>query len=357
MEDNHSQNASGETTTSERVCPPTVCLVDFRNETFEVRPIFTLFSLECQDPKLKFLLETVSLFADAIDLSHGGCLSASFQQTASILTVSIRCLLDITKESMKQAGAVFLALLSSASAFVPSVHSVSSAGSALFSSADDKTEVREYFNTEGFSRWNKIYSDTDDVNSVQMDIRNGHDQTIQKILKWIAADGDIDGKSVCDCGCGVGSLAIPLAQMGAKVSASDISDAMSTEAARRAGELGVKADFYTSDLESVSGKYHTVTCVDVAIHYPDDKFKEMVTHLCSLAEDRVLISFAPKTWYYVFLKKIGELFPGPSKTTRAYLHEESIVREALQQAGFEVARDEMTATNFYFSRLLEAKRV
>ena len=82
------------------------------------------------------------------------------------------------------------------------------------SGVDDKTEVREYFNNEGFNRWNKIYSETDDVNSVQLDIRNGHDQTIQKILNWVQDDGDIAGKSVCDCGCGVGSLAIPLAKMG-----------------------------------------------------------------------------------------------------------------------------------------------
>jgi magnesium-protoporphyrin O-methyltransferase len=47
-----------------------------------------------------------------------------------------------------------------------------------------------------------------------MDIRDGHGQTIQKILNWVQADGDIAGKTVCDCGCGVGSLAIPLAQMG-----------------------------------------------------------------------------------------------------------------------------------------------
>ena len=66
----------------------------------------------------------------------------------------------------------------------------------------------------------------------------------------LLADGDIDGKTVCDCGCGVGSLAIPLAQMGADISASDISDAMSTEADRRAKELGIEnANFYTSDLE------------------------------------------------------------------------------------------------------------
>ena len=146
--------------------------------------------------------------------------------------------------------------------------------------------------------------------------------------------------------------------VGAKISASDISDSMSTEAGRRAKELGIRnAKFYTSDLESVTGKYNTVTCVDVAIHYPSEKMGEMVQHLCSLADDRLIISFAPKTWYYVFLKKIGELFPGPSKTTRAYLHEESFVREELKKAGFEVARNDMTATNFYFSRLLEAKRI
>jgi magnesium-protoporphyrin O-methyltransferase len=133
---------------------------------------------------------------------------------------------------------------------------------------------------------------------------------------------------------------------------------MATEAGRRAKEMGiVDAQFYTSDLESVTGSYDIVTCVDVAIHYPDEKMAEMIQHLCSLSKDRVLISFAPKTWYYVLLKKVGEMFPGPSKTTRAYLHEEEGVRASLAKAGFRVTREEMTATNFYFSRLLEAKRV
>ena len=254
---------------------------------------------------------------------------------------------------------VIAAVIGSSSAFVPAVVPRGNPSNVVLSSTvDDKAEVKEYFNTEGFNRWNKIYSDSDEVNSVQMDIRTGHDQTIQKILNWVKADEtSIDGKTFCDCGCGVGSLAIPLAQMGAKVSASDISNAMATEAARRAEELGIStAEFYTSDLESVSGQYNTVTCVDVAIHYPEEKMAEMIQHLCSLSEDRVMFSFAPKTWYYVFLKKVGELFPGPSKTTRAYLHEEETVRKALEEAGFKVTREEMTATNFYFSRLLEARK-
>lgn len=225
---------------------------------------------------------------------------------------------------------------------------------------DDKTEVRDYFNNEGFSRWNKIYSNSDEINTVQLDIRKGHDITISKIINWIKEDGDIAGKTVCDCGCGVGSLAIPLALMGATISASDISAAMAHEAAHRATNMGIanaNANFYTSDLESVTGKYNTVACVDVAIHYPTDKMAQMIEHLCSLAEDRVILSFAPKTWYYEILKKIGEFFPGPSKTTRAYLHDEAVVREAFTKAGFRIAREEMTGTLFYFSRLLEAKRV
>jgi len=221
-------------------------------------------------------------------------------------------------------------------------------------------EVREYFNTVGFDRWNKIYSDSDEVNGVQMDIRDGHQETIDTVLAWLDADGEgaTKGKTICDLGCGVGTLAIPLAQRGATVSASDISASMATEAARRAEELGVTgASFEASDLESVNGKYNLVTCIDVMIHYPTEKMTDMVSHLAGLSDEKLLISFAPKTPAYVLLKKIGELFPGPSKTTRAYLHPEDDVRAALQKAGFKIERSKLTATNFYFSTLLEAVRV
>ena len=39
----------------------------------------------------------------------------------------------------------------------------------------------------------------------------------------------------------------------------------------------------------------------------------MLTHLASLSERRLVVSFAPYTPYYAVLKRIGELFPGPSK--------------------------------------------
>jgi len=94
--------------------------------------------------------------------------------------------------------------------------------------ADDKTIVKEYFNSTGFDRWKRIYGDGE-VNKVQLDIRNGHQQTVDKVLGWLKADDNLAELSICDAGCGVGSLSIPLAEAGAKVYASDISEKMVEE--------------------------------------------------------------------------------------------------------------------------------
>jgi magnesium-protoporphyrin O-methyltransferase len=157
---------------------------------------------------------------------------------------------------------------------------------------DDKAEVEEYFNGEGFSRWNKIYSESDEVNKVQLDIRNGHQQTIDKVLLWMGGE-DNKRKTVCDAGCGTGSLALPMSSLYKKVFASDISAAMTKEAAARAKASGIKnVDFKVSDMEKLNGKYNTVTCIDVMIHYPTDAMYGIVAHLGSMATDRLILSFA-----------------------------------------------------------------
>jgi magnesium-protoporphyrin O-methyltransferase len=223
---------------------------------------------------------------------------------------------------------------------------------------DDKTVVKEYFNSTGFDRWRRIYGDGE-VNKVQLDIRNGHQQTVDSVISWLKADNNLPELTICDAGCGVGSLSIPLAEAGAKIYASDISDKMVGEAKERAATtLGQSENptFAVQDLEKLSGKYHTVICLDVLIHYPQEKADEMISHLTSLAESRVILSFAPKTCFLTILKKIGSFFPGPSKATRAYLHREADVIKILQANGFTIQRQSMTRTRFYFSRLLEATR-
>ncbi|MHC5674335.1 magnesium protoporphyrin IX methyltransferase [Nostoc sp.] len=224
--------------------------------------------------------------------------------------------------------------------------------------ADEKTIVREYFNSTGFDRWKRIYGDGE-VNKIQLDIRNGHQQTVDTVLGWLKADNNLPQLSICDAGCGVGSLSIPLALDGAKVYAADISEKMVEEGKDRAKQTLPNAEnptFAVQDLESLSGSYHTVICLDVLIHYPQEKADEMISHLCSLAQSRIILSFAPKTCALSILKKIGSFFPGPSKATRAYLHREADVVKILESNGFSLQRQSMTRTRFYFSRLLEATR-
>jgi magnesium-protoporphyrin O-methyltransferase len=228
----------------------------------------------------------------------------------------------------------------------------------MFAYEDDKEVVKDYFNSNGFERWQRIYGDGE-VSKVQLDIRTGHQQTVDTLLEWLNADGNLAGLSICDAGCGVGSLSIPLAQAGAIVSASDISDKMVEEAKERAGAMfgnNYNPTFTTQDLESLSGSYHTVVCLDVLIHYPQDKIADMIAHLASLAQSRLVLSFAPYTPALSLLKKIGGFFPGANKATRAYLHKESEITKILADRGWSVDRTAMTQTRFYFSRMLEVTK-
>ncbi|CCH65488.1 Mg-protoporphyrin O-methyltransferase [Richelia intracellularis HM01] len=140
---------------------------------------------------------------------------------------------------------------------------------------DDKIIVKNYFNSTGFDRWKRIYGDGN-INKVQLDIRNGHQQTIDKVLDWLKEDGNLTQISVCDAGCGVGSLSIPLATAGAKVHASDISEKMVEEGKARALytlENNDNPTFAVQELEAISGSYHTVICLDVLIHYSQEKWR------------------------------------------------------------------------------------
>ena len=224
----------------------------------------------------------------------------------------------------------------------------------------EKAQVRQYFETTGFERWNRIYSDSEEVNKVQRNIRVGHQKTVDEVLAWLQEQGQLEHRSFCDAGCGVGSLSIPLAGLGAaSVDASDLSAAMVAEAARRAAEAGIAKErlrFGVSDLESLSGRYDTVICLDVFIHYPQEAAEAMVRHLAGMAERQLIVSFAPFTPLLALLKQIGQLFPGPSRTTRAYTLRESGIVAAAAAAGFTPVRRSLNQAPFYFSRLIAFER-
>ncbi|KKZ11755.1 MAG: Mg-protoporphyrin IX methyl transferase [Candidatus Synechococcus spongiarum SP3] len=225
----------------------------------------------------------------------------------------------------------------------------------------EKEVVRAYFNGTGFERWRRIYSDNQDVNKVQEHIRRGHNKTVTAVLHWLQQDGDVQTRSFCDAGCGVGSLTLPLAAMGARrITASDLSEAMLSEARQRAVAAGISAEqarFHVADLESLQGEFHTVVCLDVFIHYPQQAAEAMVRHLASLSQNRLIVSFAPYSLPLALLKAVGSIFPGASKVTRAYTLKESGIMAAAAAAGFQpTGRHLFCSAPFYFSRLLEFQR-
>jgi len=226
---------------------------------------------------------------------------------------------------------------------------------------NEKKVVRDYFNGTGFERWRRIYSDNQAVNRVQEHIRRGHNKTVAAVLNWLQEDGDVKARNFCDAGCGVGSLTLPLAAMGAQgITASDLSEAMLAEARQRAVAAGVTAEqvrFHVADLEALEGEFHTVICLDVFIHYPQKAAEAMVRHLGGLSQNRLIVSFAPYSLPLALLKAIGSIFPGASKATRAYALKESGIVAAASAAGFQpTGRQLFCSAPFYFSRLLEFQR-
>ena len=225
----------------------------------------------------------------------------------------------------------------------------------------EKTEVKDYFNGTGFDRWKRIYSKSEEVNTVQKNIRIGHQKTVDDVIGWIQKDANITEKTFCDAGCGVGSLAVPMLMMGIKnIQVSDISSSMINETKKRIQNEGLNdknVRFKISDLENLTGSFDYVICLDVFIHYPQSVAEEMVKHLCDLSKSHLIVSFAPYTPFLAVLKNIGKLFPGPSKTTRAYTLKEKGIINAAKERGFEVVQKKLNQAPFYFSKLIEFKKI
>jgi len=224
----------------------------------------------------------------------------------------------------------------------------------------EKNEVKDYFNGTGFDRWKRIYSQSDDVNTVQKNIRIGHQKTVDDVITLVKDYPDLNKLNFCDAGCGVGSLAIPLLKLGVEqIQLSDISSSMVNETKERikmAGLSSNKIKLKTCDLENLTGSFDCVICLDVFIHYPQEVAEEMVKHLCDLSKSKLIVSFAPYTPFLAVLKNIGKLFPGPSKTTRAYTLKENGIINAAKEKGFIANQKKLNQAPFYFSKLIEFNR-
>lgn len=113
------------------------------------------------------------------------------------------------------------------------------------------------------------------------------------IIRLISHSGS-EVKSVFECGCGTGSISIPLKKAGFSITASDISDEMLSVAAEKARRAGVFIPFVRMDMRSIA-LHRPVDCIIAccdAVNYlasPEDALAFFTSAAASLRRGGLLL--------------------------------------------------------------------
>jgi magnesium-protoporphyrin O-methyltransferase len=220
--------------------------------------------------------------------------------------------------------------------------------------------VQSYFEGRGFERFRRIYG-AEQSNWFQKEVRAGHLETVETVLGWLKTTPNLGQRSICDAGCGIGTLSIPLAQTGAQVHAVDFSEKMIMMAKSRARDiLGPAGNlkFEVQDLTHLSEGYDTVICIDLFARYSTQRVVHILHQLSSLADSQFILTFTPKTRLDKLLLKIGNAYAKHKNAPFLYTHRQEVIVKALEALGWEINRKKIISTRFkfYYCCLLEATR-
>jgi magnesium-protoporphyrin O-methyltransferase len=220
--------------------------------------------------------------------------------------------------------------------------------------------IQSYFDGAGFERLSVIYGE-EQLSGFQRVVRQGHRQVVDTALSWLCPRNSAESQTVLDAGCGTGLLSIPLAQAGAVVDGIDFSERMIEAAKHRARQLGLRSgrlDLSVRDLKSISRRYEAVVCIDVFARYSTPAAIDMLRHLSSLARERLIFTFTPKTVLDYLLRAIGAIHARRSKALPLYTHSRKSIVNALESFGWTIHREVRFSAGFrsYFCNLVEAQR-
>jgi magnesium-protoporphyrin O-methyltransferase len=224
--------------------------------------------------------------------------------------------------------------------------------------SETRKHVAKYFETSGFSRWTAIYGNGG-IPPIWSVIREGHQRAIDTVIEWVKNDGH---RTALDAGCGTGTLAVALSDVGYEVDGFDSSAPMISYAkyATYGRTKGIPPHFEVGDIHALAGEgrsYDLVCCLDVLFHYPYDEVKVMLTNLASLSAKKFIGSFAVKTSMNSFWMMVGKkYFHQKNRMTSLHLLSYDEVEQVLYRAGFRMKRTRRVKRFFYDSFLFEAVR-
>jgi len=219
-----------------------------------------------------------------------------------------------------------------------------------------RSEVEAYFDRTAAETWKRLTSDAP-VSGIRATVRAGRDEMRATLLGWLPAD--LSGKRLLDAGCGTGMLALEAARRGAHVYAVDLSPTLIENARERLpAELADRVEFAVGDmLAPDQDSFDYVVSMDSVIHYERDDALGVIAGLAGRARERVLFTFAPRTFLLTLMHAVGQFFPRSDRSPAIVPVAERALRRGIaaepRLTGWQVGRTRCIQRGFYTSQAME----
>lgn len=210
--------------------------------------------------------------------------------------------------------------------------------------------LETYFDRTARQNWVDLTSDAK-VSGIRATVRAGRDRMRAMLLDWLP--DDLAGMRILDAGCGTGSLAVAAAQLGAHVTAIDISGGL-VEVARERAPQGLDIDWRVGDmLDPALGEFDHVVAMDSLIHYQTGDIVDVLASLAQRAPN-IAFTFAPRTPLLAAMHATGKLFPKSDRAPAIVPVAEARLTRLLAQRlpGHGIAASERIVSGFYTSHAM-----
>lgn len=217
-----------------------------------------------------------------------------------------------------------------------------------------RSRLETYFDRTARQNWVDLTSDAK-VSGIRATVRAGRDRMRAMLLDWLPYD--LKGRRILDAGCGTGALAVAAAQLGAHVTAIDISGGL-VDVARERAPSGLNIDWRVGDMfDPALGQFDHVVAMDSLIHYQADDIVAVIEGFARRAPS-IAFTFAPRTPLLAAMHATGKLFPKSDRAPAIVPVAEAKLSRLLAQRlpGHGIAASERIVSGFYTSHAMMVSR-
>jgi len=222
-----------------------------------------------------------------------------------------------------------------------------------------REKLATYFDQTAQKAWIDLTSDTK-VSGIRATVRAGRDAMRASMMATLP--DDLTGRRVLDAGAGAGQMTIELAERGADVVSTDISQSLLDVAKRRTPDhLLPRIRYVAGDmLDPYLGEFDHIMSMDSLIHYRADDIGTALAGLGARASRTIVFTIAPSTMFLKAFWAMGQVFPRSDRSPQIIPHsEQRIAAELAKHQALKVfswTRIGGVSSGFYISEARELSR-